>query len=45
MAVLVAATESEAPKLLMAGLKCNSLEAKMYATAIELRKMRPVPPS
>jgi hypothetical protein len=45
LAVLVAATESEVPKLLVTGLKCNSLEAKMYAAAIELRKVRPVPPS
>ena len=45
LAVLVAATESEVPKLILAGVKCNSLEAKRYVTVIELRKVRQVPPS
>ena len=40
LAVLVAATESEVPKLVVTALKCNSLEAKSYAAEISLRKAR-----
>ncbi|MGO9484307.1 MAG: hypothetical protein ACLPX9_06955 [Rhodomicrobium sp.] len=45
LAVLVAATESEVPKLMVAGVRCNSIEAKKYVAALELRRMRQVPPS
>ena len=44
-AVLVAASESRAPRLMVAGLKCNSQEVTKYAAEIELRNSRGTPAS
>ena len=38
LAVLIAVSQSEAPKMVIAGMKCNSLEAGNYATKISLRR-------
>ena len=42
-AVLVVASESKAPRLMVAGLKCNSQEVRKYAAEIELRNARSTP--
>lgn len=44
LAVLVAVSESQAPGLMVAGIKCNSLEAKKIAAEYPLRSGRRMPP-
>ncbi len=44
LAVLVAAGESPAPGLMLAGLKCNNLEAKRNASEFALHKRRQTSP-
>lgn len=44
LAVLVAASESEAPQMMLAGIKCNHIEATGYATKIALRNARRTQP-
>lgn len=44
LAVLVAASECEAPRMMLAGIKCDYLEAPGYATKIALRNARRIPP-
>jgi hypothetical protein len=38
LAVLMAVSQCEAPRMMIAGIRCNSLQAGNYATEITLRK-------
>ncbi len=45
MAVIVAASQCEAPRMMLAGIRCNRLEAAEYATKIALRRAGRVSPA
>jgi hypothetical protein len=45
VAIIVAASQCEAPRMVLAGIKCNRLEAAEYATKIALRRANGVNPA